>query len=183
MITCEYCGVSYQAFQPLCDNCGAPLPAGVGETPARSIAETAVSPPNLPPHIAQIKQICERYEDATKFYPGEAIPERALHTAIKSFPAFPQVEDILLFGDATPMGSGVWGVVISQDGLYWKNSWTLATNRNFLAWADFAQREVKRHKSTLELGRGDVIHIAGFGNEAARQKAERLLKEIRAVWG
>jgi hypothetical protein len=37
-------------------------------------------------------------------------------------------EDILLFCDGTPMGSGVWGVVISQDGLYWKNSWTVATN-------------------------------------------------------
>lgn len=174
MITCEYCGVSYQTFQSLCDSCGAPLAVGVGET--------AVFPTNLPPRIAQIKQICERYEDGTKFYPGEAIPERTLEIAIKSFPAFPQAEDILLFCDGTPMGSGVWGMVISQDGLYWKNSPTVATNRNFLAWDDFAKRAVKRHKSTLELGRGDVINIAGFVGHAARQKAERLLKEIHAVF-
>lgn len=175
MITCEYCGVSYQAFQPLCDSCGAPLSGGVGET--------AVFPTNLPPHIIQIMQICQRYEDATKFHPGDAIPERTLETAIKSFPTFPQAEDILLFCDGTPMGSGVWGIAISQDGLYWENSPTVATNRNFLTWADFAQREVKRRKSTLELGRGDVINIAGFGNDASRQKAERLLKDIDAVFG
>jgi hypothetical protein len=45
MITCKWCGVSYQAFQPTCDKCGGSLPLPAESPPARPVALPAEPPP------------------------------------------------------------------------------------------------------------------------------------------
>ena len=52
MITCPWCGTSYQTFQPNCSNCGGPLPAvevGSGSTVQ---AEDVPIPPQAPRSIS-----------------------------------------------------------------------------------------------------------------------------------
>ena len=55
MVTCPYCGTSYQAFQSNCKNCGGPLLA-VGEADPSSVSTDAIPVPPLAP-----RPISERY--------------------------------------------------------------------------------------------------------------------------
>lgn len=49
MVTCKYCGVHYETFQPICPSCGAPLQeAAPKKTEAQIIA-------------GKIRQICEQH--------------------------------------------------------------------------------------------------------------------------
>lgn len=45
MITCPYCGTSYERFQSNCGNCGAPLPPPPAPVSAQSPAELPAPPP------------------------------------------------------------------------------------------------------------------------------------------
>jgi hypothetical protein len=53
MITCPWCGTSYQSFQPNCTNCGGPLP-GIDQQAAQADAgEEPAMPPPAPRPISQ----------------------------------------------------------------------------------------------------------------------------------
>jgi len=169
MITCQYCGTSYQEFQGTCSGCGAIL-----ELKEATAINTA-----LP---ARIRQICEAYEDAKDFQPGNAVSEGKLRTAEKTFKVFPKDKAIFLFCDTHPFNKGKRGFMICEDGLYWQNNWAIDTNRNFLAWDDFAQREIKLNHFTILLGRGDAIGLAGLGSDEKREKALHLLTEIKSIF-
>ena len=168
MIVCQYCGASYQKMQPTCSACGAIL-----KSKENSTANTA-----LP---ARIRQICEAYEDAKEFRPFSALSERKLKTAKKTFTIFPSEESIYLFCDTHPLNKGKRGFILCQNGIYWHNNWANKTNRNYLAWEDFAERELKLKGFTVDLGRGDTIGLAGLGSDIKRDKALRLLTEIQSV--
>jgi hypothetical protein len=49
MITCPYCGTNYQAFQPNCKNCGAPLPMPAGPNAPMAADVGGDNPPPPPP--------------------------------------------------------------------------------------------------------------------------------------
>jgi len=191
MITCQYCGASYQEFQTACSGCGATLKAP-GKLKERAVANQfrqivdgfaeAVGQSAPTSGVTNIRQICEAYEDAKEFRPGEAVPDAKLKTAEKEFAIFPKGKEIFLFCDTHPLNKGKRGFIICEDGLYWHNNWATDTNRNFLSWNDFAKRELKLNGFngfTLELGRGDAIGLAGLGSDEKREKALRLLTEIK----
>ena len=173
MIICQYCGTLYQEFQTTCSSCGAILKAtgkvGDKEEMHRSIP-------------AKIRQICEAYEDAKEFRPGEVISNAKLKTAEKEFTLFPKGKEIFLFCDTHPLNKGKRGFIICEDGLYWHNNWATKTNRNYLSWNDLAKREPRLNGFngfTLELGRGDAIGLSSLGSDEKREKALNLLIEIK----
>jgi len=172
MITCQYCGASYQEFQSTCSGCGATLQR-TARFDAQEKIQTSIA--------EKIRQICEAYEDAKEFRPGDAIPEKKLRTAKKIFNAFPEDKEIFLFCDTHPLDKGKRGFIICEDGFYWHNNWATDTNRNYLSWDDFAKRELNLKHFTLEMGRGDAIGLAGLGSDVKRDKALRLLTEIKNV--
>jgi hypothetical protein len=49
MIICPYCGTNYQAFQPNCKNCGAPLPGPAGQAAPKAAASYDAGPLEPPP--------------------------------------------------------------------------------------------------------------------------------------
>jgi hypothetical protein len=170
MITCQYCGASYQEFQTRCSGCGATLP------PKRDAKSKMELQPPIP---ARIRQICEAYEDAKEFRPAEALPESKLRAAEKIFTVFPKGKEIFLFCDTHPLEKGKRGFMICEDGLYWHNNWAVDTNRNYLTWDDFAKREIHLKGFGLQLGRGDAIGLSGLGSDVKREKALNLLTEIK----
>ena len=131
------------------------------------------------PNEAKLKEICKSYEDAKEFRPFSAISTKKMRTAKKHFKIFPSEENILIFCDTTPLDKGKRGFIVCEDGLYWHNNWANETNRNYLSWADFAERELKLKGFALDLGRGDTIGLAGLGSDVKRDKAFRLLTEIK----
>lgn len=167
MITCAYCAVSYEEFQPLCSSCGAAL------------LVNSTTPPSL---LASISQICNRYEGPRDFHPGGAIPPEKMRTAMETFTVFPDKAEIFLFCDTHPFEKGKRGLFICADGLYWQNSWGARSHRYHLSWAEFAQREVSLSKYNIELGRGDRIGLAGLGSEEKRESVLRMVTEIRALF-
>ena len=167
MIVCQYCGATYQKFQTTCSGCGAIL---------KSKETTVTNNTALP---ARIRQICEMYEDAKDFQPGNAVSEGKLRTAEKYFKVFPKDKVIFLFCDTHPFNKGKRGFIVCEDGLYWQNNWAIKTNRNYLSWDDLAIREIKLDHFTVLLGRGDAIGMAGLGSDEKRDKALRLLTEIK----
>ena len=188
MITCQYCGASYQEFQNTCSGCGATLKApgklkdGAVADQFRQIVDNfaeAVGQSAPTSRISKIRQICEAYEDAKDFIPGDTIPEKKLRTAKKTFTVFPEDKAIFLFCDTHPLNKGKRGFIVCDDGLYWQNNWATGTNRNYLSWNDFAKRELNLKHFTLELERGDAIGLAGLGSDEKREKALRLLTEIK----
>jgi len=122
MVTCKYCGVSYEAFRSTCPSCGAPLR--------------------------------------------------------KSFRVFPNGKEIFLYCDTTPFRTGKEGFLICEDGVYWQNSWTTPTSRNFINWDMLKKREIVRKHYDLDLGKGDVIEMAGLGSNDLRESVAKLFKHI-----
>ena len=172
MFTCRYCNTTYPKFQTTCSSCGANLSTeGAAKLPMQGSA------------IERIRDICESYEDAKEFMPGDHIPERKMKNAKKVFEQFPADATIFLFCDTHPTEKGKRGFLICEDGLYWHNSWAVDTNRNFLTWEDFVKRELGLDRFTLTMGRGDAIGLAGLGSDQKRDKALRLLNEIKAALG
>ncbi len=166
MFRCQYCGALYKEIQSSCSSCGAAL---------TQKSEDAHQLPN----DEMIELICKSYEDAKEFRPFSAISAKKLRTAKKHFEIFPSEENILLFCDTTPLDKGKRGFIICKDGLYWHNNWANETNRNYLAWEDFAKRDLKLRVFALDLGRGDTIGLAGLGSDVKREKALQLLVEIK----
>ncbi len=168
MFTCQYCRAAYSKFQTTCPNCGAVLAVD-------ALTEFQASPSA----VAFISEICEGYEDAKEFMPGDYVPAWKMKNARKVFEKFPEAAKIFLFCDTHPTEKGKRGFLVCEDGLYWHNSWAVDTNRNFLAWEDFVKRELGLDRFTLTMGRGDAIGLAGLGSNKKRDKALRLLNEIK----
>ena len=167
MFKCQYCGTLYQDFHSSCTACGATL------TEKRTEAAPLLT-------VEKIQEIAKSYEDAKEFRPYNALSEKKLKAAKKAFKIFPKAEEeIILFCDTHPLGKGKRGFFICEDGFYWQNNWANDTNRNYLSWEDFAEREIKLKGFALELGRGDTIGLAGLGSDLKREKALALLTEIK----
>ena len=166
MIICQYCGASYQQMQPTCSGCGAILKPKENTTKHKTIP-------------AHIRHICEAHEDTKDFLPGNTVSEGKLRTAEKNFKVFPKNGEIFLFCDTHPLRKGKRGFMICDDGLYWHNNWATRSNRNYLAWDDFAKRAIDLKEFRLDLGRGDAISFAGLGSDEKRRKALDLLIEIK----
>lgn len=81
----------------------------------------------------------------------DAIPQKKLINATAAYPI--DVRDtVVVLIDATVMGSAKQGVALGLQGIYWRNSWTTSTDRNFLSWA-----EVKACVSSMRAERYDLI--------------------------
>lgn len=171
MVTCKYCGVSYEAFRSTCPSCGAPLEIkkeGVSEkTEAQIIAD-------------KIREICDEHMNSD-FKEGGSIPKKRMEIIRKSFQVFPSGKKIFLYCDTTPFRTGKEGFLICEDGVYWQNSWTTPTSRNFINWDTFKKREIVRKHYDLDLGKGDVIEMAGLGSNTLRESVAKLFKHIHAV--
>lgn len=170
MFICQYCGTSYAEFKSPCARCGASLDR-----------QEKASSHKIGSLDEKIRQICTPYEDAREFLPKDALSAKKLRAAEKNFTLFPQDKEIILLCDTHPLRKGKRGFIICNDGIYWQNTWAAKTNRNYLAWDEFAKRELKLKHYHLHLGRGDVIGLSGLGSDVKREKAERLLKEINDV--
>jgi hypothetical protein len=171
MFTCKYCGVHYQTFHPICPSCGAPYQIEAPKTKAQTLAD-------------KIRQICEHYlnrdfSDNWDFKDGACISDKRMEIINKSFRVVPIGKEIFLYCDTSPIRSGKRGFLICEDGVYWQNSWTAPTNRNFINWDTFRKREITHKKFDLDFGKGDVIDMAGLGSHAIREKVAKFFKQIQ----
>jgi hypothetical protein len=163
MFTCKYCGASYETFHSTCPSCGAPLQ--IKKEEAQTIAD-------------KVRDICDDHMNSD-FKEGGSIPKKRMEIVRKSFQVFPEGKQILLYCDTTPFRTGKEGFLICEDGVYWQNSWTTPTSRNFINWDTFKKREIMQKKYDLDLGKGDVIEMAGLGSNALRESVAKLFKAIR----
>ncbi len=163
MVTCKFCGASYETFHSTCLSCGAPLQ--VEKTEVQITAE-------------KIREVCDEHMNSD-FKDGESIPEKRMDKIRKSFQVFPHGKQIFLYCDTTPFRTGKEGFLICEDGVYWQNSWTTPTNRNFLNWETFKRREIALRNFDLDLGKGDAIEMAGLGSNALRETVAKLFKHIQ----
>lgn len=128
----------------------------------------------------KIRQVCEEHMNSD-FKDGESIPEKRMDRIRKSFQVFPHGKQIFLYCDTTLFRTAKEGFLICEDGVYWQNSWTTPTHRNFLNRETFKKREIVHKHYDLDLGRGDVIEMAGLGSNALRETVAKLFKHIRDV--
>jgi hypothetical protein len=177
MFQCNYCGAQFLDHKTNCPNCGALIKA----TPVEEIeqANGATAGPSSK-QGKSIRAICTRYEETRSLRIDETINAKRLKTVRDSF-KIPTDETVIMVYDDTLLGSNKTGFAICQGGLYWKNDWTTETKRNFLTWAAFGERIIKREEFVINLGHGDKINTAGVGDHAARDQMVALLNEIRAL--
>lgn len=174
MISCQYCGSSYEAFQPTCAACGAPLRDSQERVNKKPQAEI----------IEEIRRLCRQniiLFNVGLFLDGESIPEKKLAVAQKSFNVFPNGKRIFFYCDTTALNNGKQGFMICEDGLYWQNSWVKPTNRNFLPWDKFKDREIILKHYDLSLAMGDSISLAGIGRKVLFPIIEKLFYRIQNV--
>jgi hypothetical protein len=174
MITCQYCGAVHEAFQPTCPACGAPLRAGPNKVTENSELKA----------IAEIRRYCcdhIRMHFIKEFQVGAAIPEKRLQIIKKSFCEFPKGKEIYFYCDTNPFKNGKHGFMICEDGIYWQNHWLKPTNRNFLPWNKFKEREIKLEKYDLDLGAGDSISLAGLGRQVLIEIVEKIFRRIQMI--
>ena len=175
MFTCKYCGVHYQTFHSICPSCGAPVHVEI-ETAEKTEAQIRCD---------KVRRICDHYlnrefDDNRDFKDGESISDKRIDTIRNSFRAFPIGKEIYLYCDTSPIRNGKHGFIICEDGVYWQNSWTTPTNRNFLSWDVLKKRAINHKKFDLDLGKGDVIEMAGLGSKEIREDVTRFFKELQA---
>ena len=171
MFTCQYCGASYETFHSTCPSCGAPLQIKKEELSGKTEVEIIAD---------KVRAICDDHMNSD-FKEGGSIPPKRLEIIRKSFQVFPEGKQIFLYCDTTPFRTGKEGFLICEDGVYWQNSWTTPTSRNFINWDTFKKREIVRKHYDLELGKGDVIEMAGLGSNDLRESVAELFKAIRNV--
>ena len=169
MITCKYCGVHYDTFRSTCPSCGAPLRIEEEGVPEKADAQIISH---------KVHRICDEHM-SRDFKDGESIPEKKMDKLRKSFRVFPNGKEIFLYCDTTPFRTGNQGFLICEDGVYWQNSWTTPTNRNFINWDTFKRREITHKKYELDLDKGDVIELSGLGSNALEESVTKLFKHIR----
>ena len=166
MFICKYCGTEFLEHSPNCPNCGAPIKV----SDKVSKKEDTKS----------IREVCAKYDGTRSLYVNEIIEPKRMATVHDEF-NIPANETIIMVYDDTVFGSNKVGFAICAGGLYWKNDWSVDTNRNFLTWADFAEREIKLDGYHIQLGRGDVIGAAGVGDDKARERIVKLFGEIKSL--
>jgi hypothetical protein len=174
MFSCKYCGVHYQIFHSICPSCGAPVHVETEEDATKREAQITAD---------KIRRICDYYlnrdfSDNRDFKDGESISDKRMDTLRKSFRIFPIGKEIFLYCDATPLRTGKRGFLICEDGVYWQNTWTTPTTRNFINWDTFKKREIAHKKFDLHLGKGDVIDMSGLGGYELREKVAKFFKQI-----
>ena len=165
MFTCKYCGTEFLEHTPNCPNCGAPI----------KISESKVK--NEP---QSIRKVCIKYEATKNLYLNETIDKKRIATVREQFNIAANEEVIMVYDD-TILGNNKVGFAICTGGLYWKNDWSVDTKRNFLTWEAFAERELSLEGYHIKLERGDVIGMAGIGNEEARKQTLNMLREIKTL--
>ena len=171
MVTCKYCGVYYETFRSTCSSCGAPLQMEKEEVPEKTEAQIIAD---------KIRHICDHHMNID-FKDGESISDKKIDKIRKSFRVFPNGKEIFLYCDTTPFITGSQGFLICEDGLYWQNSWTTPTNRNFISWDTFKKREIAQKKFELDLGKGDAIDLSGLGSNELQESVVKLFKHIHDV--
>ncbi|MFN8435565.1 MAG: hypothetical protein U0V18_16185 [Anaerolineales bacterium] len=165
MFTCKYCGTEFLEHTPNCPNCGAPI----------KISESKVK--NEP---QSIRKVCIKYEATKNLYLNETIDKKRIATVREQFNIAANEEVIMVYDD-TILGNNKVGFAICTGGLYWKNDWSVDTKRNFLTWEAFAERELSLEGYHIKLERGDVIGMAGIGDEEARKQTLNMLREIKTL--
>lgn len=176
MFTCNYCGVHYLVFHSICPSCGAPVKV---ETESAEKKDAQI-------RNGKIRRLCDQYlnrefNNNQDFRDGESISDKRIDTMRNSFRAFPIGKEIFLSCDTSPIRSGKRGFLICEDGVYWQNSWTTPTNRNFISWDVFQKREIAHKKFDLILGKGDVIDMAGLGGREIRDNVASFFKQLQAI--
>ena len=166
MFTCKYCGTEFLEHQPNCPNCGAPIK--VSENKAKKTENKS------------IREICMKYEATKNLYLDETIDKKRMTTVREQFNIAANEEVIMVYDD-TIFGNNKVGFAICSGGLYWKNDWSVDTKRTFLTWEAFAEREPSLEGYHIQLGRGDVIGMAGVGDEEARKQTLNMLREIKTL--
>jgi hypothetical protein len=169
MVTCKYCGASYETFHSTCPSCGAPLQREKEAAPENTEVQTIAD---------KIRQICDDHM-ISDFKAGGSIPKKRMEIIRKSFQVFPDGKQIFLYCDTTPFRTAKEGFLICEDGVYWQNSWTTPTSRNFINWDTFRKREIAHKGYNLDLAKGDVIEMSGLGSNALRESVAKLFKAIR----
>ena len=171
MINCKYCGVYQETIKPNCPSCGAPMQVEEKKTSEKTEAQILAE---------KIARICDHHM-SRDFKDGTSIPPKKMDAINKLFPVFPTGKKIFFYCDTTPFGTGKHGFMICEDGIYWHNSWTTATNHNFINWDTFKDREFAHKKFDLDLGKGDVIDVSGMGSNGVREILATLFRQIHAV--
>ncbi len=172
MITCKYCHTSYEKFQSTCSGCGAILKG--------TSAEGDFDDPNLPT-LERIQLLCKSYGKRFPALFSNEVSSDKIGRAEMSFENFPTGKEIFLFCDTTPMGSGIWGFLIAEDGLYWKNEETTPTTRTYLSWNEYAKENFQPQCMAIEFGKGNVISLAGIKRYEDREIVFRLFKELKKL--
>ncbi len=168
MIICKYCGIHYEVFRATCVACGVPMTIETKEAPEKTQAQFQAD---------RINRICDQYLNRD-FKDGESISDKKMDILSRSFRIFPVGKRIFFYCDTTPFRTGKLGFLICEDGVYWQNSWTTPTNRNFLPWDIFKTREIAHIKYDLHLGKGDVIDLSALGSSGVREVVAQLFKQI-----
>ena len=174
MFTRKYCHISYEKFQSTCSSCGAVL-NGSG-------IEGNFEDQNLPT-LERIQLLSKSYgERYPALFTSEVSSEKIGRAEI-SFEDFPTGKEIFLFCDTTPMGSGIWGFLIAEDGFYWKNEETTPTNRNYLSWDEYTKEDFQPQRRAIEFGHENVFSLAGIKRYEDREKVFQLFKELKKLIG
>lgn len=168
MFICKYCGTEFTEHKSNCPNCGAPI----------KVADKKVSKENAP---KSIREICIKYEGVKSLHLDEMIDKNRMETVREHF-NIPANENVIIVYDDTIFGNNKVGFAICVSGLFWKNDWSVDTKRNFLNWADFAERKIVLDIYQIKLERGDAIGTAGVGDDEARKQIVLMLREIKDLF-
>lgn len=110
--------------------------------------------------LSLLKQYCNQFT-GTGYY-SESIPAKMIENAIRSF-SLPMNEQVIAMFDFSLFNNGKEGLLITENGLYWKNSQESAC----LPWDQFTSLAsiTEQGKSEINLSQGIIINTLGSSVE------------------
>jgi hypothetical protein len=113
------------------------------------------------PMEKDILRIAARYLKEYHFYYGDSIPFKKINNARQAMQLAPD-EKVYILIDNSILGNAKKGMVICDNGIYWKNMFATKTVKNHLEWKEFSKAQIEaRGKETIQFEEGALYLCSG----------------------
>lgn len=124
----------------------------------------------------QLLAIINSY-NSDDYYKYGRIPSKKLESAVQHYPVDPDDTPLALI-DSTVFGSAKTGMVVGLKGIYWKNSWTVKTDRNFLSWEELAESNAEISQTAHDI---QLIPGCAFGMSGSSMKKDLVVNLLNQI--
>lgn len=109
--------------------------------------------------------ICDKYSatNVSRLYMLDNIPQKKLKNAIQHFPLVGIKRTFMLY-DCTVLGNCKTGIAVCDNGVFYKNDWTINPRYKYFTWDEISKLKVYVKKNFIFFGDKNKVFLPNDGN-------------------